>query len=141
MPPDQIVHSPGQEGEHLHVGGAAHEIEADRPDTRLVEADYVLVGYCRIELRDTDPSVPQGLQCGQEEVLVGGVEGRADDGPSGDAEPIGVAFVVGNRVRLRLVSLVLHEREPRIEDVPMGVEHAHSLPAARFRHLGALSDV
>ena len=138
VPPGEVVHPPGEplDAGRVRVGAAA-EGEAHRPHPGPVELAHLLVRDGGRQLGHADESGAELRQRRAQPLLGVALEGAADHGPARHAQFPDPAPVVPDREGRRQVPLVGYQREPRVDHVQVGVDHAVILPETVGRCAGA----
>ena len=124
MPADEVVGAARLGDQQFDVDRAAAQVEPQAPHAPPVQAGDVAVAGVLVELDDAHPPGSEFGQGSDEVGLVRALEGAADHRAAGDIEAGHAGAVVVDGERRWQVAVVLDQREPRIDHMDMGVEHA-----------------
>ena len=125
VPTGEAVHPARQPVEILDARrAAAHEVEAHAAHAGGIEAADFLVGHARRDLNDADEGRTEPCQRVEHASGIEALERSGYDATACDAQVSSAFLVRIYRKRGRHEPLVLLHREPKVDDVEMGVEQA-----------------
>ncbi|MNQ91152.1 hypothetical protein D3C85_1065190 [compost metagenome] len=123
MPAGYLMHAPGQGFQLIErLRATAHEVEAQGAHAVFVEHSQLAIADAGGQLRHADKLRPQCLECGQQVLLVEGLEGAGHHRPRTDTQRTCLRQVILDAERWGQITIVGDQRIPWVDNVAMGVE-------------------